>query len=310
MLVEGEQGSQSCELLALSRAAGVQTCSHAIVFRASEEPGGRGAHKRVVLGMHSKREAADLRNALLRVAAGLGHKLDAMSLVISSLPGARGAASVLAGAAADAASAMKPAGASEVHRAAGQELDHEGEAGGTGRRQRVEECEVALPHAIDDVLKQLDLDVYAAKFRAARIDEEALALLQRRDLSSLDLPLGDVVKIWKGLVIKGVVRGGDADALPPPAVARSTSGSAKVAASDSGMGGTASACDDGVSLLPCSSVSLLLPPPSPPFAHALLDTSEHMFDQPAPLPFPTTAAAWTRARTEADDTLRRGGRGR
>jgi len=68
------------------------------------------------------------------------------------------------------------------------------------------------------------LEGYAPKLRKARIDEQALALMGRQDLSSLDLPLGDAVKIWKGLVDRGVAAAGrappalDAAATDPAAV--------------------------------------------------------------------------------------------
>ena len=67
------------------------------------------------------------------------------------------------------------------------------------------------PLVVSRVLSELDMQEYLGRFRAAKIDEEVLRQLRRDDLCRhLQMPLGDVMKIWTGLLSAGAV-----SAVPP-----------------------------------------------------------------------------------------------
>jgi hypothetical protein len=98
-VIEGEEGRESSELLALSRSSALQACSHAVIFKVSEQQGGQGQHQRVVLGMHSKREAVQLRSSILQFAASFSQKQAAAALLGAGGPASAEVPAVVAHAA-------------------------------------------------------------------------------------------------------------------------------------------------------------------------------------------------------------------
>ena len=67
------------------------------------------------------------------------------------------------------------------------------------------------PLVVRRVLSELDMQEYLGRFREAKIDEEVLQHLRRDDLCRhLHMPLGDVMKVWAGLLSAGAV-----SAVPP-----------------------------------------------------------------------------------------------